>query len=63
MAVLGFDNQLIAELTTPAITTVHQPTEELGKQTINLMFNILENKSYKIEDEKLNMHIVIRESA
>lgn len=63
VAVLGFDNQLIAELTTPAITTVHQPTEELGKQTINLMFNILENKSYKIEDEKLNMHIVIRESA
>ncbi len=35
VAVLGFDNQLIAELTTPGITTVHQPTEEsLGNKPL-----------------------------
>uniref|UniRef100_UPI00403F024C LacI family DNA-binding transcriptional regulator n=1 Tax=Candidatus Enterococcus willemsii TaxID=1857215 RepID=UPI00403F024C len=63
IAVIGFDNQVTASLTVPSITTVHQPIAELGQQTINLMFNILENKTYTIDDEKLKMKMVIRESA
>lgn len=63
IAVIGFDDQPIAELTSPSLTTIRQPINELGKQTIDLMFSILEKKPYNIEKEKLVMNLVIRESA
>ncbi|KAF1301988.1 LacI family DNA-binding transcriptional regulator [Enterococcus saccharolyticus] len=63
IAVLGFDNQVTAELTVPSITTVSQPIDELGKQTINLITHILANKEFQIDEEILKMNVVIRESA
>lgn len=55
IAVMGFDDQPLAELTTPGITTVRQPIQELGRQTVELMINILNNHSYQLECEKLEM--------
>ena len=63
IAVLGFDSQNLSELTTPSITTVAQPIKELGKQTIEYMLNLLENHSYEVNYDKLQMKVVIRESA
>lgn len=63
IAVLGFDGQLISELTSPSITTVKQPIKELGKQTVELMLSILNKNEYKINYNKLEMNLVIRESA
>lgn len=63
IAVLGFDNQILSELTTPSITTISQPIDELGKQTIELMFSLLDNRTYQLNYDKLQMKVVIRESA
>lgn len=62
LAVLGFDDQPLAELTTPAISTIRQPIQALGKETFNVMLSLLQNKPYKIDKAKLHMNLVIRES-
>ncbi|MBP1042675.1 LacI family DNA-binding transcriptional regulator [Vagococcus sp. BWB3-3] len=63
LAVLGFDDQPLAELTTPAITTIRQPIQTLGKETFNLMLSLLQERPYQIDGTKLQMSLVIRESA
>jgi len=63
VAVMGFDNQNLAELTTPSITTIAQPIKALGIQTIEYMIALLENKNYEVNYDNLEMKVVIRESA
>lgn len=63
LAVLGFDDQPLAELTTPSITTVRQPINELGKQTVELMLSILNGRAGQVDEQQLQMNLVIRESA
>ena len=63
IAVIGFDDQPLAELTTPILTTIRQPIHELGKQTLEMMFAILEKRAYQVDNKKLVMNLVIRESA
>ncbi|WP_407267940.1 LacI family DNA-binding transcriptional regulator [Radiobacillus sp. PE A8.2] len=41
LAVVGYDNQSIAELMEPGITTINQPVEAIGKRTMELMINYL----------------------
>lgn len=43
LAVIGFDDQPIAELIDPAITTVHQPIGEMGEQAIKVMIDKINN--------------------
>jgi Transcriptional regulators len=63
LSVLGFDDQPLAELTSPAITTVKQPIQELGQETVNLLLSILQSTKYELDREILKMSMVIRESA
>lgn len=44
LAVIGFDDQPIAELIDPAITTVHQPIEEMGDKAIKIMISKINNE-------------------
>ncbi len=63
LAVLGFDDQPIAELYDPGLSTIYQPVEEIGKTSIEMMLDLLkgekELKPYKVE---LPLHLVIRAS-
>lgn len=63
LAVIGFDDQPLAELTAPSITTIKQPIQELGKETFKLILGILQNTEYTIDMRKLEMELIIRESA
>lgn len=47
VAVTGFDDLPTCELYTPTITSVHTPYELLGKKTLELIFNRLEDKIEK----------------
>lgn len=61
LAVLGFDNQPIAQLTTPAITTIAQPIEEMGQLATDMLIHKLEGTeapAYRI----LETHLIIRDS-
>ncbi|WP_077325549.1 LacI family DNA-binding transcriptional regulator [Virgibacillus siamensis] len=41
LAVLGFDNQQIAALVNPGLTTIHQPIDQIGKLSIKVMIDLL----------------------
>ncbi|HEU5140095.1 MAG TPA: LacI family DNA-binding transcriptional regulator [Bacillales bacterium] len=44
LAVVGYDNQPIAELMDPGITTIHQPSQEIGARTMELMIQYIKHK-------------------
>lgn len=62
LAVLGFDDQPLAELTTPAISTIKQPIQALAQETFNLMLSLLQKRPYEVNKSQLKMKLVIRQS-
>lgn len=61
LAVMGFDDQPLAELTIPKISTIRQPIKELGKLSVDLMIKQLKGESLK-KDIVLPVELVVRES-
>jgi LacI family transcriptional regulator len=61
--VMGFSESNLADVVEPSLSTVAQPTIEMGRKTAELMIQQLESETY-IEPEtiKLNGRLVIRES-
>jgi LacI family transcriptional regulator len=60
MSVVGFDDIPLASDLTPALTTVHVPHEQLGREAVRLALH----RGPGVEDRvKLGTHIVIRDSA
>jgi LacI family repressor for deo operon, udp, cdd, tsx, nupC, and nupG len=59
VSVVGFDDQRIASLYEPSITTVHVPTAELGRQAMLLMAKILAGETTEREIV-LPTHVVER---
>ncbi|MED4130073.1 LacI family DNA-binding transcriptional regulator [Shouchella miscanthi] len=49
LAVVGFDNQPTATLLEPQLTTIHQPTFEMGKQTMEMLLALLANQIEQFE--------------
>ena len=44
LKLVGFDDVEVASLTTPKITTIRQPVEEIGKATAGLLFDLIKGK-------------------
>ncbi|HET7577669.1 MAG TPA: LacI family DNA-binding transcriptional regulator [Bacillales bacterium] len=63
LAVVGFDDQPLASIMTPGITTLHQPAEEIGKEAMAIIIEIMENRE-KIGNRviELPLHLVERSS-
>jgi LacI family transcriptional regulator len=63
VAIVGFDDLLIAQLSTPALTTIRQPLKEMAEAAYNMVVNqrdeILRNPLHAI----FNPELVIRKSA
>ncbi|MGE6631953.1 LacI family DNA-binding transcriptional regulator [Bacillus sp. NPDC077027] len=63
LAVIGYDNQFICEVTQPTITTIDIPIVELGQQSVQQMMKLLKHKkTLKREYIQLPTKLVIRES-
>ncbi|GGE26065.1 LacI family transcriptional regulator [Pullulanibacillus camelliae] len=63
LAILGFDDQPIAELMDPAISTVYQPVEQIGITAIRMMIRFLRNQSVPVNEiTELPLHLVVRHS-
>ncbi|HEU5140089.1 MAG TPA: LacI family DNA-binding transcriptional regulator [Bacillales bacterium] len=43
LAIVGYDDQPIAELMDPGITTIHQPSQEIGAKTMELMIQYIKH--------------------
>ncbi|MHC5375317.1 LacI family DNA-binding transcriptional regulator [Enterococcus sp. LJL120] len=61
LAVLGFDDQPMAALTNPEITTIHQPIEEMGRLAAEALIAKIEEQPVP-EAAPLETRLIIRES-
>lgn len=62
LAVVGFDNIDIATMTVPTITTVAQPTYQIGAQACQLLIDQLEYHSSMPRQVILNTELILRNS-
>lgn len=64
IAVIGFDDQPIAELMEPSLTTIRQPTKDMGMKTMEVMLSMLANKVKSNEKRvyELPIELISRES-
>lgn len=60
--VMGFDNTIISQLTTPSITTINQPKFQLGFLAGELLIEKINNPLSEVKHMKLNTELIIRES-
>jgi DNA-binding LacI/PurR family transcriptional regulator len=63
VAVIGFDDSMLAPATVPPLTTVHQPVEELGHRMAELLLAQLRGETISPGGEILPTELVIRASA
>ncbi len=59
LKVIGFDDTELAKLTTPQITTIHQPMREMARVAIDLISDTLEHKEIN-ERNVLDVKLVTR---
>lgn len=63
LAVIGYDNQSICQVTTPTISTIGIPIVELGKQSVLKMLQYIEhNMETQREVIQLPIELIVRES-
>jgi LacI family transcriptional regulator len=63
VAVVGFDDISIAAHTQPALTTVRQPSQEMGEAAATMLLASLSGEPMPAEPLVLPTHLVVRESA
>jgi len=62
IAVIGFDDQLDAKVQQPPLTSIHQPTFEIGYRSLLLLLDCLAGKSTGAETLKVPTRLIIRRS-
>ncbi|WP_028402526.1 LacI family DNA-binding transcriptional regulator [Ectobacillus panaciterrae] len=63
LAIVGFDNQLLSEITEPTITTVCQPIDKMAHKVIDLMMEKIQTKKYhKKEVYEFELELLIKGS-
>jgi LacI family transcriptional regulator len=62
LSVVGFDDQEYARLVTPALTTVRQPFQEMGRMAVSLLTRLLERHRVEALRVELATTLVVRDS-
>ncbi len=62
MAIIGFDDYMWTGITNPPLSTIKQPTVELGVKSADLLLKRIEDRSSDIVNEVLQAELIIRES-
>ncbi|CAM4493652.1 LacI family transcriptional regulator [Paenibacillus endophyticus] len=62
VSIIGFDNTILAELTDPPLTTVAQPTKQMGQLAVDSLIEMLESGEKNDERIVLQPELVIRQS-
>lgn len=60
LSLISFDDQPYFELTEPAITSVRQPVERIGKKAVQVLFELMEGKECK--STLIDAELISRES-
>jgi LacI family transcriptional regulator len=62
LSVVGFDDLSQATIATPALTTVRQPLEELGRLAVSLLLRIIDRQRVEAVRVELATRLIVRES-
>lgn len=62
ISVVGYDNILMSQYTTPLLTTVKQPKKKMGATAMNLLLDIIEGKKIKSRNIILPTKLIKRQS-
>lgn len=64
IAIVGFSNNKITNMVIPKITTVDQPSFEMGRKAAEILIDLIENPSKKIKPKTivLNTSLIVRSS-
>ncbi|WP_138754164.1 LacI family DNA-binding transcriptional regulator [Paenibacillus sinopodophylli] len=62
ISIIGFDNTILAELTDPPLTTIAQPTKEMGQLAVDALIEMLESGEKSDHRVVLQPELVIRQS-
>lgn len=65
LSIVGFDNIVEAAFAFPALTTIHQDKYEMGRRSMQLLLQLINNKQNISQEElePLDVELVIRESS
>jgi DNA-binding LacI/PurR family transcriptional regulator len=63
IAVIGFDDSVIARHTDPPLTSVHQPIEQMGQEMVRRLLAKLDGDDLEATSVVLSTHLVLRGSA
>lgn len=62
ISVMGYDNIPLSSYVTPALSTVSQPIEEMGKTAVQMLLNHIQNPDLPADKAVLATQLMIRES-
>lgn len=62
LSIVGFDDATFASYTTPALTTVRQPSRELGRVGIGILFRQMQGQTIEARKIELSTRLIVRES-
>lgn len=63
ISVTGFDDIFLSDINDPPITTVKQPTYEMGKKAVQILMHIINHDKKAVTSRTLQSHLVIRNSS
>lgn len=62
ISVVGFDDIEAVSYTTPPMTTIRQPLEQIAESALNLLMDILDGNTLKTTRVILQPELIVRES-
>lgn len=64
IAIVGFSNNKITSMIEPPMTTVNQPSFEMGKKAAEILIELIENKKIKNQNKTITLEaeLIVRES-
>jgi DNA-binding LacI/PurR family transcriptional regulator len=62
ISIVGFDDQIIAEMSDPPLTTVRQPLYQVGILSARRLFNIIDGKIPTSSQGVLDTKLIVRNS-
>lgn len=63
IAVIGFDGSELAEMVSPQLTTIGQPSREIGRRAVDLLLRKMDNPDAPAERLIMDWHFIARASA
>lgn len=62
LAIMGFDDQPLAEMLDPQLTTIRQPVNQMGKKAVEVIVEMLHHPEVEVKQYELPIELVVRKS-